>query len=320
MSDHKSIYENAIISIKLGIEDYQSKSPDRHISAVRNFYAGVLLLGKYCLLTKAPYVDPMQILATSLKPILNGDNEVIYVSKGQSTVDLNDLQNRFKDFHLPWPKANINELQKLRNNLEHFHASDSKGRIQQIIAGCFPLVEGFLEIVGEEPADSLGQTWQFMTTEKSFFNAKKKQCDDSLLNISFTRISPPYEVTCDDCESLLLYQTDANNDDSYSMEIKCKSCGEEMSSLRFIEKMIGNEFGADDYRSITQGGSPSIHDCPGCSEPTYVYSGDVNECYNCGESIDKDCARCGTELTVENMSCNHSSYCDYCDHVMSKDD
>lgn len=319
MTDHISIYNNAIDSIKVGIEDYQSKKQERHISAVRNFYAGVLLLGKYCLLSKVPSADAMKILATNLQPTLDENDELVYVPKGQHTVDLNDLQSRFRNFKLPWPKdANIIELQKLRNNLEHFHASSYNGRIQQILAGCFPLVEGFLEIIEADPLETLGETWEIMTQEKSFFLARKKKCDDSFSKISFPQIAPPYEVTCDDCESLLLFQTDETNNDTTTMEIKCKSCGEEMSSLRFIQKMIENEFGADDFYDVKNGSSGVIHNCPHCSEDTYVST--VNHCYTCQESITGECSRCGDELTVDNLSCNNPSYCDYCDHMMSKDD
>lgn len=40
MSVMSELFENAVVSIQLGVEDYQSNDPRRAISAVRNFYAG----------------------------------------------------------------------------------------------------------------------------------------------------------------------------------------------------------------------------------------------------------------------------------------
>jgi hypothetical protein len=42
----KTILENAVSSIQIGIEDYQSNDPRRVLSVVRNLSAGVLLLFK----------------------------------------------------------------------------------------------------------------------------------------------------------------------------------------------------------------------------------------------------------------------------------
>ncbi len=50
----KTLFDNAVQSIQLGIEDYQSNDPKRTLSAVRNFYAGTLLLAKETLVSSAP--------------------------------------------------------------------------------------------------------------------------------------------------------------------------------------------------------------------------------------------------------------------------
>lgn len=53
-----SLFENAVASIRMGVEDYRQQDGDRDVSAVRNFYAGVLLLAKEALVRKAPDADP----------------------------------------------------------------------------------------------------------------------------------------------------------------------------------------------------------------------------------------------------------------------
>jgi hypothetical protein len=53
-----SLFDNAVASIRMGIEDYQSQDAFRDISAVRNYYAGVLLLAKEALVRRFPAEDP----------------------------------------------------------------------------------------------------------------------------------------------------------------------------------------------------------------------------------------------------------------------
>ena len=95
MSEMTKLLENAISSIQLGIEDYQSNDPRRPISAVRNFYAGVLLLGKQCLVSAAPNADPMEVLASKFIPVPDGDGGVVHEPKGYQTIDLFELKMRY---------------------------------------------------------------------------------------------------------------------------------------------------------------------------------------------------------------------------------
>lgn len=58
-----SLFGNAIQSVQLGISDYQANDPKRALSAVRNFYAGALLLAKEVLVRAAPNADPKEVLS-----------------------------------------------------------------------------------------------------------------------------------------------------------------------------------------------------------------------------------------------------------------
>jgi hypothetical protein len=57
-----SLFDNAIQSIQIGIEDYEHNDPKRALSAVRNFYAGTLLLAKEVLVRKAPKASVKDVL------------------------------------------------------------------------------------------------------------------------------------------------------------------------------------------------------------------------------------------------------------------
>jgi len=67
-----SLFDSAIQSIQIGIEDYEHNDPKRALSAVRNFYAGTLLLAKEVLVREVPKAGVMDILATKFNPIPDG--------------------------------------------------------------------------------------------------------------------------------------------------------------------------------------------------------------------------------------------------------
>ncbi|GLS36636.1 hypothetical protein GCM10010869_22270 [Mesorhizobium tianshanense] len=76
------------------------------------------------------------------------------------------MREQFKGFGLTWPAGNIKDLQKLRNEFEHYHSEAPKDAIRQAIASCFPLVEGFFAILERSPKAELGDAWDVMLAEK----------------------------------------------------------------------------------------------------------------------------------------------------------
>lgn len=314
MSD---LLKNAIDSIQLGIEDYQANDERRAASAVRNFYAGVLLLGKACLLNAAPESDPMDVLASRFTPVPDGSGGVNYVPQGQTTIDLQELRDRFKSFGLVWPDGDIKRLQRLRNELEHFHSETPSAAMSEVIAACFPLVAGFLEILELDPANSLGEAWSAMLAEKAFFKKKKAECDATLAKVDWPiELSKLDEIECPACGSALLCQKHADNDEPASIEGACKACGKDISAEKFVEAVVGAEYGSDAYLAAKDGLGSVIHDCLECGNATYA----GGECWFCEYEISGECARCFTSLTPENLSPDSSTLCGYCDHIMSKDD
>ena len=65
MSD---LFNNAVASIRMGVEDYTNKDGNRALSAVRNFYSGVLLLAKEVLVRTTPEARMQDVLAATYKP------------------------------------------------------------------------------------------------------------------------------------------------------------------------------------------------------------------------------------------------------------
>lgn len=70
MLSQEKLKENALTSIRLGVEDFQRASraatdggdPERAISAARNLFAGLLLLFKYGLATKVTKAEEIDLL------------------------------------------------------------------------------------------------------------------------------------------------------------------------------------------------------------------------------------------------------------------
>ena len=314
------LLQNAIVSIQLGIEDYQSNDARRPISAVRNFYAGVLLLGKQCLLNEAPNADPMEVLASKFGPVPGNDGGVVYEPKGHQTIDLTELRGRFKDFDLAWPDGDIGTLQKLRNQLEHFHSDTPKDVIRQAIAACFPLVQGFFAILDIDPASTLGDAWTIMLEEEAFFENQKTEADATFDKLPWPGLSNTHAWSCPDCASSLIRQVDPDNGEPWNIQGRCIACGKTLTPEETVKLIVEAEYGGEDYVAAKDGGEAVINDCHECFNPTYVVSDEVNKCLLCGDEVDGKCALCSTGLSVHNRSVNNSSLCDYCDYRMSKAD
>jgi hypothetical protein len=71
MSD---LFKNAVASIRMGVEDYTQKDENRALSAVRNFYSGILLLAKEVLVRTTPQAAMQDILAAKYKPVPDGSH------------------------------------------------------------------------------------------------------------------------------------------------------------------------------------------------------------------------------------------------------
>lgn len=315
------IIENAVISIQLGIEDYKANDPRRPISAIRNFYAGVLLLGKECLIETAPDADPMEVLASRFAPVPNGTGGVEYEPKGHTTIDLPELRARFRAFELQWPDGDITSLQKLRNQFEHYHSPAPQNAIRQAIADCFPIVAGFFELLSLDPAETLGDAWQTMVQEKAFYSKQKRECNLTLHQLPWFDEKEDYsEVQCPNCASSLLEQDEPENDDPAEVLGKCRACAEEIGAVAFAELVVEGLFGIDAYIAAKEGDLDVIHECTECSNSTYVACGEINQCFYCRHQVEGECSRCGDALGIANQSVNVSALCDYCYHMSSKDD
>lgn len=313
------IFNNAVTSIVLGIEDFQEGSDARMLSAARNYYAGLLLLGKECLIRAAPDADPMEVIGAKFEPIPNGDGGVDHEVIGYATVDFSQLQSRFKKFGLSWPNGNITKLQKFRNNLEHYHLVEPVGRLREAIADSFPMIIDFFETLKEDPQDVLENVWDTILEEANTFRKVQQSCKDSLMNLSWPgEVLNLDHISCRNCTSSLIGQVDRSNTNVTGAIGKCFQCGQEYDEENLVEMVVLASYQIDAYYAAKNGESSPINTCPNCNAETYVENGEISVCFACKETVGGECSRCSTDITVHEYNPDHPELCSYCAHVWEK--
>ena len=119
------LLENAIVSIQLGLEDYASKDSHRVISAVRNLYAGVLLLCKEALRRLSPPGSNDILIRTRKKAVRNPDGTVRFVGEGRQTIARAEIEQTFKELQLNVDLSTLKRLAAIRNDIEHMHSGSA---------------------------------------------------------------------------------------------------------------------------------------------------------------------------------------------------
>ncbi len=313
------IFENAVTSITLGIEDFETGTDDRMLSAARNYYAGLLLLAKECLVCAAPEADAMEIIGAKFKPVPDGDGGVEHVVWGYATVDLGQLQQRFKDFGLLWPDVNIKQLQQFRNSLEHHHLREPASALGEAIASSFPMVVDFFRILDEDPQEHLADVWDTIISERATFEKVRASCLESWEGVQWpAAVKCLDEMSCPACQSSLLGQADSSNTDHEQVDGKCFQCGNEIDHEKMMEMVVQVSYELDAYLMAKDGLHSPIGDCPVCAVETYVDDGETSVCFSCGESIAGECSQCGTRIDLNEYNPDHPNLCSYCSYRWEK--
>ena len=314
-----SLFDNAIQSIQIGIEDYKHNDPKRALSAVRNFYAGTLLLAKEVLVRKAPKAAVMDVLATRFTPVPNSAGGVT-LEPNSKTIDFNELGERFKAFGLMIDRSALAELNKIRNDMEHFYTNATSKKVREAIARAFPVVADLFKLLREEPHEHLGESWEVMLEVKSVYDRELAECEASFAKLDWKSDSMAHATrVCPQCNSRLIHCNDTNTKIHDYANSKCRQCGADIAAHELMETALRKFFEADNYEAAKEGAERPLNHCPECSYETYVMIGEENGCAWCQLELGK-CLRCDEQLTPNNVAFNTNKMCSYCDHIMSKDD
>lgn len=315
MSD---LFHNAVESIVNGVEDFLGKRPERISSALRNLYAGVLLLLKEKLVRESPAGSDGILIYSRFLP-RRTPTGVILVPSGNNTVDVFELQQRFKALHLNFDWGRLERLQKIRNDVEHHKLKHPEAMVREALASTFRLVASVLiDHLDADPVKVLGRTWQAMLTEASLFKELDEECRTSRKRLEEVPKAATEAVVdflrCPSCDSSLIA---ADEETYWNTMFTCRACGARSDLAQAMPSALALAY--PETRHWDPHDPPPVHPirtCPSCGEEAYALEEDL--CLVCSESRPyKECARCEEPLSIDEQD---SGLCSYCDHVMSRDD
>ena len=316
-----TLFDNAIQSIQLGVEDYRSNDPRRALSAVRNYYAGLLLLAKEVLVRTAPQALADDILGARYKPVPDGAGGVRHVKVGHQTIDFSTLAERFKDFGLKINRAALDELNRIRTDIEHYCTNESRQAVREAIAKAFPVAVDLFASAGEAPHLALGDAWQTMLDVRDVYEQELQACEKSFAELK-SEVGALEQITfnCPECRSDLVGQTAPTNTDPWSIQAVCRSCGAEPDGDKLVEHSLDVYFQAQVYRAFKDGDIMPLDQCPECGRRAYVVGHDHQGCALCEFVLDPSCANCGVTLSPSDAHPEDPRLCSWCYHMLTKDD
>ncbi|GAB6161740.1 hypothetical protein JCM12298_08990 [Desulfothermus naphthae] len=314
MEEKRPLLHNAIASIQLGVEDYLKSEEDekRVLSAIRNIYAGVLLLFKEKLSLLSPE-NSNEVLIKKDFDFKLIEDKVYVVGKGEKTVNFHDIKNFFKKFNIKVSWKRLEKVRQIRNKVEHYYI-DSNVLIREVIWELFPVIRDFLkEHLGYEPIEILGKmAWKTLLEVEEIYNKEKNECInawdkvdlDDLLKDIFLQ-----ELTCPECFSSLIKPI-GQIDDILTASFFCVSCGSKFQiNEDDIEEILQNFYSFEIYYSMKNGSDSPVETCSECGRNAVLLIDDENwRCTICGQEFNQRCSRCGSlfysnEWTPECSDC-----------------
>jgi hypothetical protein len=330
--DAKKLYENAIVSIQLGIEDFKlsqlpesdSGNPFRALSSVRNLHAGLLVLFKYKIAISVDSDELAYELIHSpphkILPHPDGNGGVVWQPEGKfkkTTIDVAEIRERFANFKIIVDWQVVEKLQECRNHLEHLHPNNSLGEVAEFVADLFPVLRDFItHELNEIPQSVLGSAWETMLQHRKFFS---QQLADSQSSWSDAGIPVGMEefldhCSCQECGSKLLKALDVNlaagetvSDDELLFNYICVACGETALIAPLLIEALQSAF----FYWPPDGDEPTYEMCNQCEHETFLIT--EQSCRWCEYTLEyESCSLCEVMLTQDDQDngglCSHHNY------------
>lgn len=317
-----TILSNAVSSIQLGVEDYQSPDVRRVLSAVRNLSAGILLLFKERLRQLSPEGSDEVLIKQAIRPIISRRDSIEFHGAGKKTVDVHQIQERFKSLGITVDWKKFNTVIEIRNDIEHYYSAMPMARVKELLADSFSVLRDF--IVKElqlEPVELLGhEVWQVLLDVATVYEIELKECADAMAKVDW-RLSELAQVSkhlrCLHCGSELIKPIEPLPENPSATEFHCSSCGRESDFDEMIEEAVNEYYFAENYIAMTDGGDPPLATCHECGRDTFLF--EIGQCLACCESLKYfECAVCHTSLGPEEQ--RFKGLCGYHHWQADKDD
>jgi len=313
--DAEKLYDNALISIQLGIEDFElsttsTENQARALSSVRNLFAGMLLLFKYKIAASVDDpADAYKIIFNppAIVPESDSNGGFRWVPDGKfkkTTIDIQGIEQRFEGFGIDVDWDVIKQLQDCRNHLEHLHPKHTYGEVAGFVAKLFPVLSDFItNELQQVPSDVLGTAWDKMLAHQEFYNEKLAECQESwesagvpegmqtYLDYCSCLICGSHLITADksDLEAELTVEGDEDN-----FKYRCMSC----SYADAIAPELYHAFRIVNDHDPRNGEEPIHETCRQCNHDTFLIL--EQECAWCGATLDyNNCDVCGENLTQD---------------------
>lgn len=317
-----AILDNAIAAIQVGIEDYQSKDPRRMLSAVRNVYAGILLLAKEHLRRESPSGSDEALIKAQVRFKKAADGTLQILGQGKKTVDVQQIKERFKDVGLTFDWTELDEVMRVRNDIEHHYFAGTQLRVREAMRDAQLVIHRLLvKVLGESPVDVLGKAcWDVLLAETEIFEAESKACANSLKGVEWATLRAEdiaENPRCPTCSSNLLRHVGAPTTDQAELDLGCVACGKRFAFADVLAATLTYDLYAEARFSSYD--DEAVHRCPGCGADTYVF--EDGRCANCGFSMPEDavCLVCGELLSLDDYE-DFRALCSYHARQATKDD
>lgn len=236
----KQLFQNAITSIELGLEDFRLAKRDsrRYISATRNVFAGILLLFKSWLAEESADENYDLLRAKTKKKMPPSEWMDISVAKTAGFCEIKDRLGANVD----WTR--INKLHKYRNRIEHAFISSeySEQDIVKYLAQSFLVIRDFMKNeIGEDPARRLSvDSWNTLFNEHDVYLQEELERNDAVDNLGWIDSDfaelVKYNFVCIDCGSKIVTVKDESQGlNSEAAQYQCRKCGKNFSYNELCE-------------------------------------------------------------------------------------
>lgn len=322
-----SMLDNAVSSIRLGLEDFKAVSTDetRALSAIRNLTAGLLLMFKVKLQELSPPESKEALLKQNVMPALDMAGKPIWIGKGGKTVDVESIITRLDGLGvkgIDWKL--LRKLTEMRNDVEHYYTRLPTSGLLEAMAASFHLIQQFVPTyLNRTPVQLLGENvWAYLTAQEAFYKREHEICQKANKAVSWTHPLLAISATllqCPACRSELIkprVPVAAPPETSF----ECTCCGTVAKYEEAAEVILTMHHYADLYYAATKGGEPPISTCTRCTH--YTYLTEEAFCVLClDNSPSPACLECGRELDQGEIDENDdlTKLCGHCRYTMEMD-
>ncbi|KPN64865.1 hypothetical protein SAMN04488527_12131 [Aliiroseovarius crassostreae] len=317
----KELLDNAVLSIEFGVEDFKADDERRLLSAIRNLYAGVLLLCKQVLWNASPEGSEGSLIYKDLVPEKQEDGSVLMKPKKahRNTIDRRQIEERFKSLDLDLDWGRLTSLANIRNDAEHLFLKATPVVAKEALASTLPLVQKLLaDHLEEDPPTLLDEdVWQTLLQNSEVFEAQAAQCRKTFDGVFWGADILPDSIRflrCPHCKSSLVRCDETVALEFENLWMDCAECNQEIDREDAFLHALAELVDSQSYLAAKNGELPSITTCPECSLESW--SRYDQKCVFCNEET-QTCGICGTDCDPDDYN-PLDGYCSSCSYGMQK--